>query len=250
MSTTSPGKALDRAAGQIFYSDPQNDDPLTVRTVNVPGVTVAGQPINRTLTGVPVNSRPVQVPEATPHHLIVGLASATAAVGFLAQPWQREVQGYQFWRRSTNDVAFSIPNVPAGVYHLYAIEDGVLGQFLVKKVVVTPGRNIDLGNLTWTPQRYGITAFELGYPDRTGGKFLHGNDVHHWGLWNLYAHDFPRGVNYVDGRSNFRKDWNYQQPPGSIWRVVFALPVLQPREHGWLRIALAGGSENAELRVL
>src|SRR5208337_3952712 len=69
------------------------------------------------------------------------------------------------------------------------------------------------------------TVFEIGYPDRKGDKFRHGDD--YWvgdigpsptepsPIWTKhleYPFDFPNGPNYVVGQSRWTTDWNYVQP--------------------------------------
>jgi len=50
-------------------------------------------------------------------------------------------------------------------------------------------------------------------PDRTGGQFRPGWQYWQWGLYFKYVDEFPNDVNFVIGRSNWRTDWNYVQPP-------------------------------------
>ncbi|MEY4917874.1 MAG: hypothetical protein RL616_1787, partial [Verrucomicrobiota bacterium] len=92
-------------------------------------------------------------------------------------------------------------------------------------VTVTAGATNNLGNVTWTPTRVGPTVFELGYPDRTAGKFRHGED---WWVGDIgpsatapspvwtkfleFPFDFPSGPNYVVGQSRWTTDWNFIQP--------------------------------------
>ncbi len=67
--------------------------------------------------------------------------------------------------------------------------------------------------------------FEIGYPDRKGDKFRHGDDYwvgDHgpaptapspiWSKWLEYPFDFPNGPNYVVGQSRWTTDWNFIQP--------------------------------------
>ena len=50
-------------------------------------------------------------------------------------------------------------------------------------------------------------------PDRSAAEFRHGDHYWQWGLYNLYPQEFPNGVNFVVGKSDWTKDWNYVQPP-------------------------------------
>ncbi|HET6386089.1 MAG TPA: polysaccharide lyase family protein [Armatimonadota bacterium] len=157
--------------------------------------------------------------------------------------WQKDAKYYQFWVRGGNDGRFSIPNVRPGVYTLHVIADGVLGEYTRLKITVAPGQALDLGHIQWKPVRYGRQLWEIGIPDRTAKEFLHGDHYWQWGLYNQYDTDFPHDVNFVIGKSDMHRDWNYAQVPhangeGTTWSVRFDLPEAQ---HGraTLRLALA-----------
>ena len=52
-----------------------------------------------------------------------------------------------------------------------AFADGVLGEFARADVVVSPGKNLDLGFIPWTPVRRGRQIWEIGIPNRNGSEF-------------------------------------------------------------------------------
>jgi autotransporter-associated beta strand protein len=92
-------------------------------------------------------------------------------------------------------------------------------------VTVTGGATNSLGPVTWTPTRVGPTVFEIGYPDRTSGKFRHGDD---WFVGDIgpvptapspiwtkfldYPFDYPNGMTYTVGQSRWGADWNFTLP--------------------------------------
>jgi len=173
-------------------------------------------------------------------------------VGVVQQPvtddgiydFQEWMKTYQFWVQSDSNGNFTIPNVIAGTnYTLYAFGPGAAGTFQSQyqnggnspntfnlpastfSVSVSGGATTNLGTVTWTPTRVGPTVFEIGYPDRQGDKFRHGDD--YWvgdigpgtnapsPIWSKhleYPFDFPNGPNYVVGQSRWSTDWNYVQP--------------------------------------
>lgn len=194
-------------------------------------------------------------------------------VGVVQQPittdavydFQQWVKPYQFWVKSDTNGNFTIPNVIAGAnYTFYAFGPGAAGTFQSKaqtggsapneldipslpfSVTVTAGATNNLGAVTWTPRRVGPTVFEIGYPDRTGAKFRHGDDwwvgdigpnpsnpLPIWSKFLEYPFDFPSGPNYVVGRSRWPTDWNFVQPivtdshgnyNGSTSTITFSLP--------------------------
>ncbi|HSY17655.1 MAG TPA: polysaccharide lyase family protein, partial [Candidatus Acidoferrales bacterium] len=194
-------------------------------------------------------------------------------VGVIQQPlttdgvydFQEWVKPYQFWTKADANGNFAISNVIAGAnYTLYAYGPGAAGTFQSQaqsggnapnsvdipasqfSVTVTGGATNNLGPVTWTPTRVGPTVFEIGYPDRTGRKFRHGEDwwvgdigpgptnpLPVWSKWLEYPFDFPSGPNYVVGQSHWTTDWNFCQPVvtdsagnynGSTSLITFNLP--------------------------
>jgi len=127
--------------------------------------------------------------------------------------WQRDAKYYQFWVRADERGRFSIPNVRPGTYALRVIADGIIGEATMTNVMVAPSQLLDLGSVRWQPARFGRTLWQVGVPDRTAREFRHGDHHWQWGLYFNYAREFPNDVNFVIGQSDWRKDWNYVQPP-------------------------------------
>lgn len=134
--------------------------------------------------------------------------------GFPAEvDWQRDAKYYQFWITASANGKFTIPNVRPGQYTLRAIADGVIGEFAVTNLTIGSGETKALGTLLWQPKRFGRTLWQIGVPDRTAREFRHGDHYWQWGLYFNYPKEFPNDVNYIIGRSDWSKDWNYVQPP-------------------------------------
>ncbi len=137
--------------------------------------------------------------------------------GFGPRPtdWVRDAKHYQFWADGKEDGTFTIPNVRPGTYTLHAFADGVLGEFAQANITVAAGQSLDLGTLDWKPVRHGQQLWEIGHPDRTGGKFYKGDGANYW-LWGWglrYPLLFPQDIVYTIGKSDYRKDWFFQQTP-------------------------------------
>ena len=129
--------------------------------------------------------------------------------------WDHDANYYQFWSEGGEDGRFTIANVRPGTYTLHAFAEGVLGEFAKTDITVEAGKAIDLGRLEWKPVRYGKQVWEIGYPDRTGGKFFKGDGANYW-LWGWglrYPLLFPNDITYTIGKSDYRKDWFFQQVP-------------------------------------
>lgn len=182
-------------------------------------------------------------PNASASNLWIGVVQQppTSAAIYDFQQWMKTCQ---FWVKTGSNGDFIIPNVIAGTnYTLFAFGPGAAGTFQSQalsgggppntvdipaaqfNVTVMAGMTNDLGTVTWTPTRVGPTVFEIGYPDRTGSKFRHGEDywvgdigpsavapMPIWSKFLEYPFDFPNGPNYTVGQSRWTTDWNFVQP--------------------------------------
>src|SRR5208282_4571798 len=182
-------------------------------------------------------------PNASAAGLWVGLVQqpATSKSIYDFQQWMKTCQ---FWAKTDTNGNFTIPNVIAGGnYTMFAFGPGAAGTFQSQaltggeppntmdipaspfSVTVTGGATNNLGTVTWTPTRVGPTVFEIGYPDRTGAKFRHGDDYWVgdigpsptnpspiWSKFLEYPFDFPNGVYYTVGQNRWTTDWNFVQP--------------------------------------
>jgi len=168
--------------------------------------------------------------------------------------WQIDAKNYQFWVHADSNGHFQIPNVRPGTYTLHAIADGVLGEFIRTNITVTPGQNLALRTLNWQPVRYGRQLWDIGIPNRSGEEFYKGDDYFHWGWYLQYPKLFPYDVKYVIGKSDFHKDWFFEQVPynedtnnitgrgrgsATTWTVTFNL-AKQPHGKATLRLAICG----------
>ncbi|HWB86092.1 MAG TPA: polysaccharide lyase family protein [Bryobacteraceae bacterium] len=202
-------------------------------------------------------------------HLLVGLAypdappPATEAAppvrgrrfGPSRMTWQNDAKHYEFWVRGSADGKFTIPKVRPGTYELHAIADGVLGEYAKADITVAAGQKLDLGKLSWDPVRYGRQLWDIGIPNRNASEFFKGNDHWHWGMYLDYAKLFPNDVHYTVGKSDYRKDWFFEEVPhaeqddgtgrsrgrSTTWTIEFPLRQA-PHGRATLRLALSGVS--------
>ena len=163
-----------------------------------------------TVTGQIVLNDPQAASTKLPH-LTVGLTHPDGG-GVI---WIHDAKYYQFWNDGSEEGKFTIANVRPGNYTLRAFADGVLGDFAQANITVEAGKTLDLGKLEWKPVRYGKQIWEIGYPDRTGGKFFKGDGPNYWLWgWNLrYALLFPNDITYTIGKSDYHKDWFFEEVP-------------------------------------
>lgn len=200
--------------GRIVVEDP-GTDPRNLRNVWV-GLTAPDYPMpmprrwGAEETGTSGSRSPD--PGTARQAGAVGPGSVTDAFGGRVT-WQRDAKQYQFWVRARPDGSFEIPHVRAGRLVLRAIAEGVLGEYAGEPLEISAGEALDLGTVVWRPERFGRTLWEIGVPDRTAREFRHGEHYWQWGLYLRYPEEFPQDVDFEIGRSDWRRDWNYVQPP-------------------------------------
>ena len=171
-------------------------------------------------------------------HLIVGLAHPDGGGGRV-KDWAHDAKHYQFWGDGAEDGTFTIANVRPGTYTLHAFADGVLGEFARADVAVRAGKTTDLKDLEWKPVRHGKQVWEIGYPTRSGDKFFKGDGENYW-LWGWglrYPLLFPDDVTYTVGKSDYKKDWFFQQTPhatSTAWKNPEAKDPANQR-FGWVK---------------
>jgi rhamnogalacturonan endolyase len=184
--------------------------------------------------------------------LTVGLAHpdyTTTAGGFTQRSgngnvikWPHDANYYQFWADGTDDGKFTIANVRPGAYTLHAFADGVLGEFAKADITVEAGKNLDLRKLEWKPVRYGKQVWEIGYPNRNGSEFFKGNDYWLWGWCVRYPLLFPNDITYTIGKSDYHKDWFFEQVPhgeSTAWLNPEAKDPANQR-FGWVKAGTPG----------
>jgi rhamnogalacturonan endolyase len=183
-------------------------------------------------------------------HLTVGLAHPdyiNTSGGFQQRAgngnivtWPHDGDYYQFWADGAEDGHFTIPNVRPGKYTLHAFADGVLGEYAKTDITVEAGKPLNLGKLDWQPVRYGRQIWEIGYPDRTADKFFKGDGANYW-LWGWplrYGDLFPNDVTYTIGKSDYHRDWFFEEVPHSdtdAWKNSAAKDPLNQR-FGWVNL--------------
>ncbi|KAH6821529.1 Rhamnogalacturonate lyase family protein, partial [Perilla frutescens var. hirtella] len=190
--------------------------------------------------------------------------------------WQRESKGYQFWTTANEEGYFSIANVRAGEYNLYAWVPEFIGDYKYEvSLTIAPGSDIDVGKLTFEPPREGPTLWEIGIPDRTAAEFYvpdpnpkyinklyvnHPDRFRQYGLWERYNDLYPdKDLVYTVGVSDYRKDWFYAQVTrktadnvykSTTWQIKFSIDSVAKAGIYKLRLALASAhNSNLQVRV-
>jgi rhamnogalacturonan endolyase len=156
-----------------------------------------------------------------------------------AGSWIHDAKYYQFFNDGTDDGKFVITKIRPGKYTLHATADGVLGDFAQADITVEPGKTLDLGKLVWKPVRFGKQIWEIGYPDRAADEFFKGDGSNYWLWgWNLrYALLFPNDLTYTVGKSNWHKDWFFEEVPHAT-DLSFVNPAAKDpanQRFGWVK---------------
>jgi rhamnogalacturonan endolyase len=181
--------------------------------------------------------------------LTVGLAYPDSVPGietggsggrnFRGVSWVNDAKHYEFWNDGDEDGKFTITEVRPGNYELHAFATGILGEFAKANITVEAGKNIDLGKLEWKPVRYGKQVWDIGYPDRTAEKFYKGDGQNYWLWgWNLrYALLYPNDLTYTIGKSDYHKDWFFEEVPHAT-NLSFVNPAAKDpanQRFGWVK---------------
>nr|XP_043635775.1 probable rhamnogalacturonate lyase B isoform X2 [Erigeron canadensis] len=188
--------------------------------------------------------------------------------------WQRENKGYQFWTNTNDEGDFSIKNILAGTYNVYAWVHGYIGDYKnVSAITITPGCDIRLGDLVFEPPREGPTLWEIGIPDRSAAEFyipesdpmytnqFLDNDLNRfrqYGLWERYPKLYPDSdLVFTVGQSDYKKDWFFAHVnrqkfdvmyDKTIWTIKFKLHEMIKNGTYTLRLALAS-AQFSDLQV-
>jgi rhamnogalacturonan endolyase len=153
--------------------------------------------------------------------------------------WLHDARFYQFFNDGAEDGKFTIEKARPGTYTLRAWADGVHGEFARASVSVESGKTVNLGKLVWTPVRFGAQVWEIGYPNRSASEFLKGDGQNYWLWgWNLrYALLFPNDLTYTVGKSDWRKDWFFEEVPHAT-NLSFVNPEAKDpanQRFGWVK---------------
>ncbi len=196
---------------------------------------------------------PIRVGLTVPDYQNSGWRGISQTVG-----WQRDGKFYQYWTRASGDGSFKIDGVRPGTYVLRAFADGVWGEFAKADVTVSAGGVVNLGEVRWSPEHAGRTIWQIGVPDRSAAEFKNGDRYWEWGNYLRFKEDFPKGVDYIIGKSDWKNDWHICQPLDltkdcevqgpSVWTVRFPMDTM-PANGTLLRVALCGSREGSRLTL-
>lgn len=183
--------------------------------------------------------------------------------------WYNDAKHYQYWTKSRSPEGyFMVQDVPPGRYNISAFADGVLGEFFQANIDVSSPGEMDLGEIVWTPVRYGKQLWDIGIANRTATEFAGGDEYFVPGPVIRYAEQFPADIDYVIGDSGYTTDWYYLQSPyandsnkimpfrgvsgnGPETSRTIHFNVDQPVEgKAWLRLAFSGKGSDPSMHIM
>ena len=158
-------------------------------------------------------------------HLTVGLAHPDytgRAGGFVARAgngnvvtWAHDGNYYQFWTDGTEDGKFTISDVRPGTYTLHAFADGVLGEFAQSNITVVAGQDTGLGQDRMEARALRQTSLGNRLPRPHRRQIFQGRrrELLALGLVRALPLLFPNDITYTIGKSDYHKDWFFEQVP-------------------------------------
>jgi rhamnogalacturonan endolyase len=176
-------------------------------------------------------------------------APASHALMILTAPnadWQTQILGYNFSVRADAVGRFTIPNVRPGTYWLHAVVPGYVEEFQRQEVTVRAGRNLNLGQLDFSPVPIKTLLWQIGYPDRKTTGFKLSDLPRQYGLDG----QVPADLTFTVGVSDPAKDWYYAQAKAGDWNVSFRVDRSLPPGEAVLTIGVAGQTNDPHLEVL
>ncbi|KAJ0966186.1 hypothetical protein J5N97_027324 [Dioscorea zingiberensis] len=187
--------------------------------------------------------------------------------------WQTESKGYQFWVVTNSKGQFTIKNVIPGNYYVHGWVPGFMGDYLHTELInISPGLEVELGNLTFNPPRDGPTVWEIGFPDRTAIGFYVPNaspmyinklfisgpeKFRQYGLWDRYTNLHPTSDQmFMVGVNDPKSDWFFAHVNRRIaeksyspttWQIKFNLNTITSGIYK-LRLSIAA-SNHSDLQI-
>ncbi|KAJ4374835.1 hypothetical protein N0V83_001913 [Neocucurbitaria cava] len=158
-------------------------------------------------------------------------------------------KGYYYTTYADEDGKFDIHDIRTGTYALYAWGNGdsiadVTTNFTQNDVVIKPGKNTNLKELTWKVTDTKNRIFQIGAFDRkTDGFALSGPTP----FEHARISKCPANLTYTMGKSQ-TSDWCFGQALNGTWNINF--PVKTAPSDSKLTVSLAGFSQGTSATIL
>lgn len=123
--------------------------------------------------------------------------------------WMKVSKGYHFWSAIDSNGTFSIDKIRPGQYTLILAGAESFDDSQHTNITVKPNETTDLGQLSWAPETFGQTVWQIGKADRTSHEFKDGDNYRNFQNYKRYPAAFPNDVTFTVGESKANQDWNY-----------------------------------------
>lgn len=152
---------------------------------------------------------------------ITNYDSADSVQVVLAEPggdFMHQGKKYIYWATTGKDGQFTIKGVRPDSYTLYAyaLKGDITDQLEVNNIDVA-GEAMDLGEVSWTPNRYADELLLIGQNNRRADGFNISDSLRAYGLWNKV----PENLTFTVGESKEANDWYYAQCHNGVWTILF-----------------------------
>lgn len=133
-------------------------------------------------------------------------------------PLYEQGKEYMFWDKTDEEGNFLIKNVRQGNYTLYAYatQGEITDEFSTQNISVSES-DIDLGEISWIPQKYEKLLWRIGDNDRLSAGYKYSDTLRSYGLYNFP----PSNLEYFIHSSSPEKDWYYAQTKAGSWVINF-----------------------------
>lgn len=152
---------------------------------------------------------------------------------------------YIFWSKTSTNGQFTIPNVRAGNYTLYAYatQGEITDQLEVNDIQVS-GEKVNLGEMQWPVTKYEHLLFQIGEHNGKSDGYRMSDWNRAYGLYEIP----PANMVYDIDVNSPDNDWYYAQTKEGTWTIKFN--VYERYANGVnLTVSFAGATGSPELRV-
>lgn len=130
----------------------------------------------------------------------------------------RQGKNYIYWGLTDNDGNFSIKGVRQGNYAIYAYATrGDNTDALEIDNVAIDNTTVDLGTITWVPERYEHLLAIVGDNNRRSDGFNGSDAPRAYGIWE----EVPANLTFTCGKSDEATDWYFAQCAVGSWDILF-----------------------------
>lgn len=178
---------------------------------------------------------------------ITNYGSADSVQIVLAAPggdFMEQGKKYIYWATTDEAGNFTMKGVRPDNYTLfaYALKGDITDQLEVNNIDVA-GETMDLGEVSWTPDRYADELVLIGQNNRRADGFNISDSLRAYGLWE----QVPENLTFTVGQSKEAHDWYYAQCHNGVWTIRFNSDKTYTGQ-AHLSLSIAGQANSAKVQ--